>query len=667
MSTVKKYKIGNPVETEAVTADVETIEGLPELGNARVEDGIFKMSFDMDEDDIVYGLGESPRGMNKRGWEYIQYATDDPEQVEDRRSLYAAHNFIILDGKKPVGLFVDNPETARFDIGYTRQDRMEIEVPADLNLYVVEGDSPYEIAKAFRKVIGKSYIPPKYAFGFGQSRWGYKSKDDFRSVAANMRKAGIPMDMLYMDIDYMQDYKDFTLNEKEFGKDFPGFVQEMKDQNIHLIPIIDAGIKKEAGYDIYEEGVKGNYLCKLSDHRTDFVGAVWPGYSVFPDVLNSRSREWFGNKYGILTEAGIDGFWNDMNEPALFYSEQGLNGLVDYLKDYVQSPETHHIFELGGQVAAIKNSPDDYRRFWHNMDGRWVRHDKVHNLYGYYMTRAAKEAFDRLRPDQRTLMFSRSSYIGMHRYGGLWTGDNKAWWSHILLLISQLPALNMSGFLYTGADLGGFGADTTRDLLARFTQLGVFTPLMRNHACEGTRDQEPYRFEKPETFAHLTQARYRLLHYLYSEYMKAATQDDLMFKPLAFVYPDDEFARHVEDQLMIGDEIMITPVYTQNAKGRYVYLPEEMMLVTLQPDGKISEEIMEKGHHYIEYGLDDVRFFVRKDRAIPLVEAAMSVPEIDMDTIEMIGYDGAAYDLYDDDGVSSDLEKAGTSVRRLMK
>ena len=254
-------------------------------------------------------------------------------------------------------------------------------------------------------------------------------------------------------------------------------------------------------------------------------------------------------------------------------------------------------------------------------------------------------------------MFSRSSYIGMHRYGGIWTGDNKSWWSHILLNLKMMPSLNMCGFLYTGADLGGFGADATRDLVLRWMALGVFTPLMRDHAAQGTREQECYQFENIEDFRHVISVRYRLIPYLYSEYMKAALNDDLYFKPLAFVYPEDPMALQVEDQLMLGNEIMIAPVYTQNAKGRYVYLPEEMKFVKFLPDGAISEEVLEKGHHYVEIALNEVSLFVRSGKCIPLAEAAECVDALDTEHLTMLGYQGAEYELYEDDGVSKDYRK----------
>ena len=664
---IRKYIYGTPFETEAVVTDIAQTDGAPAYGVIDTQDG-FAFTYIMEEDDIVYGLGEANRGINKRGYCYISDCTDDPDHTEDKRSLYGAHNFIVITGKKTFGLFFDYPSKLTFDVGYTRMDTLKVFcADADLALYVIDGNSPYDIVKQFRGMIGRSYIPPKFAFGFGQSRWGYKTKEDFEKVAQSYRENHIPLDMIYMDIDYMDSYKDFTVNDG--FKDFPAFVQEMKNQHIRLVPIIDAGVKIEDGYDVYEEGVKNRYFCQRED-GSDFVAAVWPGDTHFPDVLNPEARKWFGDKYRFLTDQGIEGFWNDMNEPAIFYSKEGLEEAKEMARKFAETgtsnwdgsekseeaKEDIGVWQLGDKLGSLSNSQDDYKRFYHNVNGQMVRHDKVHNLFGFNMTRAAGEAFERIDPDKRFLMFSRSSYIGMHRYGGIWTGDNKSWWSHILLNLKMMPSLNMCGFLYTGADLGGFGADTTRDLLLRFLALGVFTPLMRNHAALGTREQECYQFENVEDFRHVVGVRYRLLPYLYSEYMKAALTDDMYFKPLSFVYPDDKMARHIEDQLMLGNEIMIAPVYEQNAKDRYVYLPEEMKFVKFLPDGSISDEVLEKGIHYVDIALNEVPLFIRSGRCIPVADAAECVDEINMDTIRLIGYDGAEYVLYDDDGVHKDYD-----------
>ncbi len=647
---IQKYVYGTPFQTDAVVTEIAAADGAPSYGSVSTKNG-FHFSFTMNDGDAVYGLGEANRGINKRGYQYVSNCTDDPNHTENKVSLYGAHNFIIVSGEEHFGMFFDYPGTITFDIGYTRQDTLSVSCEdADLDLYVITGASDYEIAKEFRSLIGRSYIPPKFSFGYGQSRWGYATAEDFQKVAREHRENHVPLDMIYMDIDYMERYKDFTVNQENFP-DFKAFVDDMKAQDLHLVPIIDAGVKIEDGYDIYEEGVKNNYFCKRAD-GSDFVAAVWPGYTHFPDVLNKDARKWFGDNYNFLLEQGIDGFWNDMNEPAIFYTEEGIAEIKEKLKSFYDGNLDYNPSELSFLMSHLANNPQDYRRFYHNVNGQIIRHDKVHNLFGFNMTRAAGEAFERLVPGKRILMFSRSSYIGMHRYGGIWTGDNHSWWSHILLNLKMLPSLNLCGFLYIGADLGGFGSNTTRDLLLRWLALGVFTPLMRNHSAIGTREQEFYQFENIADFRHVISVRYRLIPYLYSEYMKAALNNDLMFKALSFVYPEDAHARQVEDQVMLGNEIMIAPVYTQNADGRYVYLPEEMKFVKFLPDGSLSEETLSAGHHYVKIALNEVSLFIRKDKCIPVGDAAESVAQLDKNSIRMIGYPDASYEMYDDDGTT---------------
>ena len=653
---VKKYVYGNPFETEAVVTDIRPEAGAPAYGTVAVnDDGSFSYTYKLAAKDRVYGLGENVRGINKRGFEYISNCSDQPKHHEDTKSLYGAHNFLIVDGETRFGLFFDYPSTMTFDVAYRTKDNLVITCDrSDLYLYVITGDNDLDIVKQFRKIIGRSYIAPKFAFGFGQSRWGYRTKEDFRKVVNEHRSKHIPLDMVYMDIDYMEDFKDFTLNPDEFA-DFPDFVEEMRKQNIHLVPIIDAGVKIENGYDVYEEGIEKGYFCKRAD-GTEFVAAVWPGETHFPDFLNPDARRWFGDKYKILLDMGIDGFWNDMNEPAIFYTPEGLENAKKLIKDFSDNPDDTPAFDVLWSLEELANNPEDYKSFYHNVNGKKICHADVHNLFGYNMTRAAGEAFERIKPDERVLMFSRSSYVGMHRYGGIWMGDNLSWWSHLLMNLKMLPSLNMIGILYTGADIGGFGSDTSRDLVLRWLALGVFTPLMRNHSAKGTREQEFYQFEDASDFESVISVRYRLIPYIYSEYMKAALDDEMMFKPLAFVYPDDDIAVQIEDQMMLGNEVMITPVCTQNAQGRFVYLPEDMMFVKFMGDGSIYTEKMARGSHYISVALNEVPLFIRENKCIPLATKAESTADIDEDNLTLIGYDGAEYRLYDDDGIHKDYD-----------
>ena len=466
----------------------------------------------------------------------------------------------------------------------------------------------------------------------------------------------------------MEGFKDFTVSEERFP-DLLGFVGEMKSQGIRLVPIIDAGVKIESGYDIYEEGRQYQFFCKRAD-GTDFVAGVWPGRTHFPDFMNSNARMWFGSKYKKLIDAGIEGFWNDMNEPAMFFTEEGVAEVKEYIQNFdFNTNDPGKFFEIKDKIVNISNRMKDYESFFHNMDGVIVRHDQVHNLYGANMTRAAGEAFEQLAPDKRMLLFSRASYIGAHRYGGIWTGDNQSWWSHLLLNIKMMPSLNMCGFMYCGADLGGFGCNSTRDLLMRWLGFGIFTPLMRNHSALGTRKQECYSFGDTEDFRSVISIRYSLLPYLYSEYMKACLNDDIMFKPLSFVYPSDNFARTVEDQLIVGESIMIAPIYEQNDVGRYVYLPEDMLLVVFKSSSVRRYQIMKKGMHYIQAGINEVPLFVRKNKLLPLCRTAQCTDNLDTSMFEIIAYtdDNIEYMMYEDDGISKDYDNPDNYVSFAIK
>ncbi|MDD3169677.1 MAG: glycoside hydrolase family 31 protein, partial [Eubacteriales bacterium] len=648
---------GRVFQTDAVIREISA-----EKGDCPIACSGDTLSFliEMKEEDIVYGLGENVRGINKRGWKYVSYALDNSHHQEDTNSLYGGHNFFVEKRKEDcLGVFVDFPGKLTFDVGYTRKGELRI-LPqeADLDLYLITGERVASVVKEFRGLIGRSYIPPKWAFGFGQSRWGYKNEADIREVVKRHRENGIPLDSVYMDIDYMKDYKDFTVDEERFPK-FGAFVEEMKAEHIHLVPIIDAGVKIEEGYDVCEEGMEKGYFCKDADGN-DYATAVWPGRTYFPDVLNREARVWFGNKYQRLTDLGIEGFWNDMNEPAIFYTDGHLAKTFENMD--ACKGKNLGIDEWFGMLDAVMgtmNSEEDYRQFYHNVNGEQIRHDKVHNLYGYHLTRAAAEAFERIVPDKRILMFSRSSYIGMHRYGGIWTGDNRSWWSHILLNLQMMPALNMCGILYTGADLGGFGSDTTPDLLERWLAFGVFTPLMRNHSAADTREQEAYQFEEMEELKSLMKVRYQLLPYIYSEYMKAALEDELYFRPLAFDYPEDSMAANVEDQLLVGESLMVAPVYTQNARGRNVYLPESMKMLKLGGCEDLEGIVLEKGWHYIEVPMDTVVFFLRKGHLLPVAKGGECVAQVDFEDLKLVSYgDGeVTYRYYQDDGYSKDYDE----------
>lgn len=633
---VTKYQLGNPFNTEAVAAEIppQPFENLPL--NKSADKNKTTVEFTLKPNDIIFGLGEANRGINKRGWIYESWCSDDPSHTEDKRALYGAHNFIVVRSDTLFGLFIDFPGKITWDLGYTSTNKATVYFEnTNADFYYITGDSERDIVKQFRQIIGKSYIPPLWAFGYQQSCWGYATENDFVTVRENHRKNNLPLDCIYMDIDYLDNFKDFTVNKNNFPN-FKGFVDDMKAHNIHLVPIIDAGVKKEKGYSVYDEGHEKGYFCKNAD-GTDFECGVWPGIVGMPDFLNKDAKRWFGKQYKFLTDMGIDGFWNDMNEPALFYSKQGLSKAVKKLKSYDENKEIGiwEFFSLKDTVLNMANSMEDYSGFYHNVDGKMVCHKDVHNIYGTFMTNAAGEFFEEEFGKEKILLFSRASYIGMHRKSGIWFGDNFSWWQHILLNLKMLPSVNMCGFLYCGADLGGFNNNCTEDLLLRWLQLGVFTPLMRNHRALGTRAQEAYSYENIEAFRDVLSVRYRLIPYLYNTFKRCSYEDDMMFRPLAFDYPRDRCAVETEDQIMLGEECMIAPIYEQNKSGRMVYLPEDMTFVKLSGNKVFTQKLC-KGTHYVEVALNEVPLFIKQGKKIPLAKPALSTAELDRNNLEFI-------------------------------
>lgn len=674
---VTQVKFGEAFNTGAVVVDVEVHKELA-FGKV-ISSWPFQWDYELAADDKVFGLGESVRGINKRGFKYSSWCADEPNQDESKPSLYGAHNFLIIFGKKTFGLFFETPSKIDFDIGFSKADLLSVTTEdTGVSVYTITAENDdktalLSIARQFRKIIGQSYIPPFWAFGFQQSRWGYRNEEDILDVIKNYKALNFPIDSVCMDIDYMEEYEDFTIDKEKFP-DLKKFASNLKKENIRLIPIIDAGVKVKEGYSVYDEGIKNKYFCMKEDGKTPYTAGVWPGRSHFTDFFNPEARKWFGLKYKVLTDCGIEGFWNDMNEPAMFYSDESLKEVYDKITNTdISNLDIFTFFQFSGLGLTTKNSMEDYKRFYHSVPEnpanpasprKLYRHDKVHNMFGGLMTQAASEGLSELLPEKRTLLYSRASTIGAHRYGGIWTGDVNSWWSHLEQHIKVLPGLSMSGFLYSGSDIGGFGYDTSRDLLLRWTQLSVFTPLMRNHSSAGTRLQEYYRYENPEDFRSVLNLRYKLIPYLYSEFVKCAVKNEMLFKPLGFEFPEDNLALETEDQLFLGNEIMIAPVYKQNSTGRYVYLPEPMTKILWQ-NHTFHQEKLEKGIHYISVPLNAVVFFIRSGKTVPLCNASNSTSEISFNSFDFLG-DGSEYTLYHDDGFTKqiNLEKNIILIKR---
>ena len=418
---------------------------------------------------------------------------------------------------------------------------------------------------------------------------------DIREVAAQYKANGLPLDMICMDIDYMQSYADFTIDKTRFP-DLGKLAADLKVEGIRLIPIIDAGIRCDDNDPVCREGLEKGYFCTKED-GTPFVAAVWPGKAYFTDFLRPDARAWFGRQYKVLTDLGIEGFWNDMNEPALFYSPERLKAFFENAAALSRKDNLaqNDFFGLVRSVMGLMNAPEDYRSFYHDTAAGRVRHDRVHNLY-------------------------------------------------------------------SGADLCGFSEDTTPDLALRWLEFGLFTPLMRNHADAESREQEFYRFtDVLPVIRNMLNLRYALLPYLYSEFMKAALEDAPYFRPLAFDYPADPDAREVDDQLLLGEGLMVAPVHTQNAHGRTVYLPETMKMLRLRSVSDYDEEVLPAGRHYLPCELGEVLLFIRPGHTVPVAQPAANTAQLNDTALTFWRFapDGqpAPYRMYTDDGVTTDHNK----------
>ena len=664
---IRHYILGTPAATPAVPCAPPLSPLPPDPPLAVSQEGrAAVLTLPLQPRDQVFGLGEQVRGMNKRGHLYRSFNVDHFPHTEDVRSLYCAHNFLLIlpERGECLGIFADSAGEVLFDIGFTEHDRLSVRAAFGMHLYILREEDPRTLCRSFRALIGQSYIPPLFGLGYIQSRWGYASDTAVRTIVREHRERHIPLDGVCLDIDYMDHFASFTWNPDAFP-DPAGLNRDMKALHVRLIPIMDAGISLEQTPEIAEEGVKRGYMI-TTESGAPFEGAVWPGLCLFTDFLQPPARSWFGSLYRKLLEAGFEGFWNDMNEPSVFYTDAGLQEAYEITDRYRNTrPCLEDTWKLLNAFSSLMGREKDLEGLRQKDGEREVSHLEVHNLYGTGMVMATQEGFHQYDPNRRFLLFARSGSIGSHRYGGLWQGDNASWWSHLLLNLKMMPALNMCGYLYCGADVGGFSCDTTEDLLLRWLGLAIFTPLMRNHSSLNTRDQEIYRFPAWEKMRSLLTVRYALIPYLYSLLVDCALNHDLMFRPLAFDYPGDPLARRCEDQVMLG-EGMLAPVVEQNAEGRYVYLPEDMLCLRFRSDTDLDRIPMKRGLHDLSLKTEEAVLFLKKNTVLPLaLPGAESTDQLVMTAFRLEGWveEEASFRLFTDDGLSLPLQGVWHGIR----
>lgn len=571
-------------------------------------------------DEAFYGLGDKTGFLNKRGYEYEMWNSDIPDpQVDSFKSLYKSIPFFIaLRNNSVYGIFFDNTYRSYFNMGKESEAYYYFGANnGNLDYYFIAGNKMAEIIEGYTYLTGRAPLPQLWTLGYHQSRWSYESKDEVYDIAKNFRDNDLPCDCIHLDIDYMEAYKVFTSNEECFP-DFKAMTSELSQKGIKLVTIIDPGVKIEQGYPVYEEGLREGYFAKAMNGEV-YENAVWPGPSVYPDFSDAKVRKWWGDLHTFLLDKGIRGVWNDMNEPASFNGE---------LPDDVQFSD----------------------------EGKGADHTKIHNIYGHLMAKATYEGLHR-HDRKRPFVITRACYSGSQKYTTAWTGDNHSIWAHLQMAIPQLCNLGLSGMTFVGTDVGGFSSDCTPELLCRWVQVGCFSPFFRNHSCNGTRRQEPWSYnqETLDINRKYIKLRYQLLPYLYDLYWSSQKNGLPVMRPLVMEYEKDEKVREINDEFLVGSNVLVAPVVNQGQRVRSIYLPEGEWV-----DYWTKETV--SGNHYIlrEAPLDLCPIYVRSGSIVPNYPEISYVGEKEITQLDLEVYPGICeYHHFQDNGEDYDYLEGG--------
>lgn len=542
----------------------------------------------LDKADCIYGLGDKTGVLNKRYYEYENWNSDIPDPHEDNfKALYKSIPFFITLKEKGVyGIFYDNTFKSYFNFGKENDNYYSFGSDnGNLDYYFIGGDYMPDIVSGYTYLTGRMPLPQKWTLGYHQSRWGYENEETFRDIAGKLKANRIPCDAIHFDIDYMDRYKVFTWNTTRFT-DAKAMLSDFSKEGIKAVTIIDPGVKVEKDYPMYEEGMAGGYYAKTPKGDI-YINVVWPGDAVYPDFGNPAVRKWWGEHLRFYTDLGVAGIWNDMNEPASF------NGPLP--NDVVFTDED-----------------------------RPSTHAEMHNVYGHNMAKATYEGWKNLT-GKRPFVITRACYSGSQKYTTAWTGDNQSLWTHLRMAIPQQCNLGLSGMPFIGTDIGGFGADTTPELMARWVQVGCFSPLFRSHCAKGSMNQEPWLFgeEVLSVFRKYVELRYSLLPYFY-DLCRVCEQTGLpVIRPLVLHYENDINVRNMNDEFLVGEFLLVAPVVEQGATKRLVYLPDGVWY-----DYWTHKEYQGGQYYPADAPLDVCPIFVKAGAVLPKAPAQMYVGEI---------------------------------------
>ena len=552
------------------------------------------------EVETYFGFGEKAFAeMSRNGKFIVNWNTDTFSYPVGTDPIYQSIPFFyaLRDGKA-YGLFFNNTFRTWFDMGKTAPQRYSFGTDGgELDYFVFTGGkdrSPKKVLEDYANLTGKTPLPPMWALGNQQSRWSYFPEKRVREIADGFRSRKIPLDVLYLDIDYMDGYRVFTWDKARFP-DPKKLVSDLRSDGIQTVLIIDPGIKVDPAYGVYSEGKRLGMFVKNPD-GSELNRNVWPQASAFPDFTDPKARDWFGAQFKGHIDEGIAGFWNDMNEPGVF------------LTDKTPKPDTFH--------HPDKTFPYDTP---HIGDGLAGTHKRYHNVYGMQMARSTFENVKKLRPDKRPFVLTRAGFAGIQRFSAVWTGDNYASWDHLAMSIPMLANLSVSGVPFVGGDVGGFNDRPSGELYTRWLQAGVLTPFLRSHSVGWAGNKEPWEFgdEYTKINRESVELRYRFLPYIYSLFHQHERTGEPVMRPVWYEFPNDKLTYLVSDVFMMGSDLLIAPIVKEGMRHRDVYLPAGAAWINWW-----TGERLEGGkQHRVDAPLDRLPFFVRAGSVIPMQDA----------------------------------------------
>lgn len=593
----------------------------------------WELTLPLADDVRCFGLGERYSGLNLRGRTHTLFATDDKNHLEAIDSMYKAVPCVVLfRAGVCTALFLDSPARTRWRLDPDLTGTLGIEVASrrGFTFYVIGPAELPQVVGAYTRLTGRAPLPPAWALGHHQSRYGYESAAEALAVARELRQRRLPSDALVLDIHYLDEGRPFTVSPTRFA-DFEALVQQLHELDLRVVTILNPAVSAAPNDPLGVSGRERDVFCRAGDRP--YAAPARPGLAHWPDFLRPDVRAWWGERHAFLIDRGVDGIWNDMNEPALFGDEHPL------------------------PADARELPPDDAQLFLQTTPEGDVGHFEVRSLYGLTMCRATWEGLLQLRPNQRPFVLTRSGYAGMQRYGACWLGDNFSWFEHLRLSIPMLLNLGLCGVPFTGVDVGGFDDDATGELVARWYQLGIFYPYLRNHCSIGRRHQEPWQFGSlvEDAVRRLLEVRYQLLPYLQGLFHEHRQTGAPILRPLCWHYPDDPIALEIDDQLLFGEHVLVAPIVTRGTRRRAVYLPAGRWY----PFGG-GEPLLGGRYHSCEWGWSDVPAFVKQGTILPLAEPSPSTARLSSAELRLRVFGTTARGvLYEDDGASRDYEHGG--------